>query len=454
MSCQTGSCQQRTLFATTCRRFGQTKSDMPWNEDQKALWNCIRESHGVESVRKILQHIDVGAEFIPEIMPMAVARCDPEVVEFLLQYPGVRADQFVDGLLCNLLKSHSRPANMMAMLQTLLRLGADPNCRDAISGMLNTPLILAASTSKHATSKHGVKNDEIVQLLLESGADISLSNRDGDTPMHAATNFERIRFCLPNINVLSSLVAHSAASIENLLVQRNQKDQTPLDCLIWPGPMDEKWHDSVALCRLYLLNAYARGMQNDRDALEKLFPHTSLHREGCTTQIETPIGRVGVDEFIFLIERIQVHTIASHSHTWKLARSQGFPEEVVRAVQQGPVMYYHRYPDTTAFIYGIYAHLLAKRYGLQCLHVFLHRKGKYESNSTTVHAPISSVGTQTLLYYLTVHSPKSVITRDKNGRLPLQVASEVLHLGAELLYILLRNSPDTLSTICHESSHE
>ena len=84
--------------------------------------------------------------------------------------------------------------NLEAVKQHV-KIGTEINRKDAITG--STPLITAASFGK----------DDIVKVLIDAGADLSLKNNDGATALHSAAFFCRVEIVqiLLNANADKSL---------------------------------------------------------------------------------------------------------------------------------------------------------------------------------------------------------------------------------------------------------
>lgn len=69
--------------------------------------------------------------------------------------------------------------NNLEVIRQHIEAGTNINAKEPFSG--STPLILAATFGK----------TEIAKLLIDAGADLSITNNDGSTPLHAAAFFCR-----------------------------------------------------------------------------------------------------------------------------------------------------------------------------------------------------------------------------------------------------------------------
>ena len=105
----------------------------------------------------------------------------------------------------------------LEMVQVLLEYGADVDCPNKYG---STPLNYA--------SRDGHRNDaRVARLLIERGANPNTRGLDGDTPLHEALRYERIE-------IARLLIEHSAS-----LEAKNDYGKTPLDFA------SERQHDEI-----------------------------------------------------------------------------------------------------------------------------------------------------------------------------------------------------------------
>ena len=130
----------------------------------------------------------------------------------------------------------------LAIVRQHLEAGTDINAKEPFSG--STALITAATFGK----------TEIARILIDAGADLTITNNDGSTPLHAAAFF-----CLPEI-VQMLIDAHADKTL------KNNFGATPRETVL--GPFSE----IQPVYKMMQQQLEPMGLQLDLKQLEKTRP--------------------------------------------------------------------------------------------------------------------------------------------------------------------------------------
>lgn len=116
-------------------------------------------------------------------------------------------------------------ARALGKVKQLLAQGADPNVEEEISGALQS--FFSGKTALHVALSQGTQDTDIVELLLDHGANVNAQDANGNTPLfYAARNAELAKLLLArgaHVNtgdIRGSTSLHSAVWADNVAVIR------------------------------------------------------------------------------------------------------------------------------------------------------------------------------------------------------------------------------------------
>jgi ankyrin repeat protein len=132
--------------------------------------------------------------------------------------------------------------NNLEAVRQHIEAGTDINVKEAFSG--STPLISAATFGK----------TEIAKMLIDAGADLTISNNDGTTPLHAAAFFCRVE-------IVQMLIDANADK-----TLKNNFGATPRETVMGP------FSDMRPVYEMMQQQLESMGLQLDMAALEKTRP--------------------------------------------------------------------------------------------------------------------------------------------------------------------------------------
>jgi ankyrin repeat protein len=159
---------------------------------------------------------EAGAAFDAGITPLMAAtyKGQTAIVDTLLAHGAVVDARSHSGVTALMLAAMRGDIGIVRML---LSAGADVNARSKNN---ETALILAAWNQEFDDDKQPAWYDQpkLVQILLDAGADISMTTRDGNGPLHGATSYDNA------VTALLELLIKSGAPVNG----RNNNGQTPL----------------------------------------------------------------------------------------------------------------------------------------------------------------------------------------------------------------------------------
>ena len=132
--------------------------------------------------------------------------------------------------------------NNLEAVRQHIEAGTDINLKESFSG--STPLVSAATFG----------NTEIAKVLIDAGADLTISNNDGTTPLHSAAFFCRVEI------VQMLLEAHADKTL------KNNFGATPRETVMGP------FSDMRPVYEMIQQQLEPMGLQLDMAQLEKTRP--------------------------------------------------------------------------------------------------------------------------------------------------------------------------------------
>jgi len=247
-----------------------------------ALQFAVKRGH-VAIVQALLQvegvNVNVNLNFV---LHLAVGSGHVAIVQALLQVEGVNVNA---RLASNATPLHSVRSNAL-VAQALLEAGADPNAADD-SG--NTPLFYALLH----------ENVDVIETMLNRGADPEVRNAENDTAIHFGC--QNCRYG-GGFEVIQTVIRHCGPN-SGCLTAKNEDGETPLDCLRYCNLHQEE----LVRAHRFILQTYSQPLvQRHGPLCVHSVLRDAVFTGGNDGKFQLPVGKLSTEQLQILLEHLIV----------------------------------------------------------------------------------------------------------------------------------------------------